>query len=97
MLALPDDAVRAPVISVSHANFGFYPMATDQARLARRGASFQGIVDQVRIELATRYLRNSQLTASEISERLHFADSTAFSRFMKTKAGVTPSEIRRTR
>jgi AraC-like DNA-binding protein len=70
---------------------------TLQARLARRGASFQGIVDQVRIELATRYLRNSQLTASEISERLHFADSTAFSRFMKTKAGVTPSEIRRTR
>lgn len=68
---------------------------TLQARLARRGVSFQSIVDQVRIDLAHRYLRNSLLTASEISELLHFADPTAFSRFMRAKAGATPSEIRR--
>lgn len=68
---------------------------TLQMRLKRRGASFQGIVDAVRIELAEKYLRHSRLSAAEIAELLHFADSSALSRFMKTKAGATPSEIRR--
>ncbi len=36
MLALPDDAARAPCIAVHAANFGAYPMATGQSRLARR-------------------------------------------------------------
>ena len=36
MLALPDDAARAPRIAVDPANFGVYPMATGQGRLARR-------------------------------------------------------------
>jgi benzoyl-CoA-dihydrodiol lyase len=35
-LALPDDADRAPVISLSDVNFGLYPMATGQSRLGRR-------------------------------------------------------------
>jgi AraC-like DNA-binding protein len=68
---------------------------TLQMRLKRRGASFQGIVDAVRIELAEKYLRHSRLSAAEIAELLHFADSSALSRFMRTKAGATPSEIRK--
>ena len=36
MLALPDDAARAPKIVVGDANFALYPMATGQTRLARR-------------------------------------------------------------
>jgi benzoyl-CoA-dihydrodiol lyase len=36
MLALPDDAARAPKIVVGEANFALYPMATGQSRLARR-------------------------------------------------------------
>jgi benzoyl-CoA-dihydrodiol lyase len=35
-LALPDDAARAPKITVGDTNFGFYPMATGQSRLQRR-------------------------------------------------------------
>ncbi|MCB2004309.1 MAG: 2,3-epoxybenzoyl-CoA dihydrolase [Burkholderiaceae bacterium] len=35
-LALPDDAARAPRITVADTNFGIYPMATGQSRLARR-------------------------------------------------------------
>ncbi|MCB2039323.1 MAG: benzoyl-CoA-dihydrodiol lyase, partial [Rhodoferax sp.] len=35
-LALPDDATRAPRITVADTNFGIYPMATGQSRLARR-------------------------------------------------------------
>ena len=36
MLALPDDADIAPTITVSDVNFGMFPMATGQSRLARR-------------------------------------------------------------
>jgi benzoyl-CoA-dihydrodiol lyase len=35
-LALPDDAARAPKITVGEANFGLYPMVTGQSRLQRR-------------------------------------------------------------
>lgn len=35
-LALPDDEARAPKITVAEANFGLYPMVTEQSRLARR-------------------------------------------------------------
>src|SRR5438105_2302627 len=36
MLALPDDAVRAPRLTLSEMNFGALPMVNDQSRLARR-------------------------------------------------------------
>jgi len=36
MLALPDDAARAPKLQLDAFNFGLVPMVTDQARLARR-------------------------------------------------------------
>ena len=36
MLALPDDAGRAPKIAAGEVNFGLYPMATGQSRLERR-------------------------------------------------------------
>jgi len=35
-LMLPDDGARSPKVAVSEANFGLYPMATDQSRLGRR-------------------------------------------------------------
>jgi benzoyl-CoA-dihydrodiol lyase len=36
MLALPDEADRAPSLTLSDCNFGFYPMVNDQYRLQRR-------------------------------------------------------------
>ncbi|HEY6511282.1 MAG TPA: 2,3-epoxybenzoyl-CoA dihydrolase [Burkholderiaceae bacterium] len=36
MLALPDDAARAPRLTLSDTNFGALPMANDQPRLVRR-------------------------------------------------------------
>jgi benzoyl-CoA-dihydrodiol lyase len=36
MLALPDEPSRAPKVVVGEANFGLYPMAAGQSRLARR-------------------------------------------------------------
>ena len=36
MLALPDDAARAPQLTLSEMNFGFYPLVNGQSRLQRR-------------------------------------------------------------
>ena len=47
-LALPDDAARAPRIEVGEVNFGLYPMATGQSRLARRFYDDMAALDAVR-------------------------------------------------
>ena len=47
-LALADDAARAPRIAVTDCNFGFYPMATGQSRLARRFYDEKAALDAVR-------------------------------------------------
>ena len=48
MLALPDDADKAPKLQLSEFNFGLYPMATDQSRLARRFYGEAASMDAVR-------------------------------------------------
>ena len=48
MLALPDDAARAPRVTVADTNFGVYPMATGQSRLGRRFYDEQPALDAVR-------------------------------------------------
>ena len=49
-LALPDDEVGAPKITVAETNFGLYPMATDQSRLGRRFYDEQPAMDAVRAQ-----------------------------------------------
>jgi benzoyl-CoA-dihydrodiol lyase len=46
--ALPDEPGREPVIAVSEANFGLYPMATGQSRLERRFYEEAGPLTAVR-------------------------------------------------
>ncbi|MBK9363309.1 MAG: benzoyl-CoA-dihydrodiol lyase [Rubrivivax sp.] len=48
MLALPDDAAKAPTVTVNDANFGLYPMATGQSRLVRRFYGEQPALEAVR-------------------------------------------------
>jgi benzoyl-CoA-dihydrodiol lyase len=47
-LALPDDEAKTPKIVVGETNFGLYPMATGQSRLARRFYEEQGPLEAVR-------------------------------------------------
>lgn len=47
-LALPDDEVRAPKVTVGEVNFGLYPMATGQSRLGRRFYDEKPALDAVR-------------------------------------------------
>jgi benzoyl-CoA-dihydrodiol lyase len=47
-LALPDDEARAPKITVGEANFGSFPMVTEQSRLQRRFYGEQPALEAVR-------------------------------------------------
>jgi benzoyl-CoA-dihydrodiol lyase len=47
-LALPDDAARAPRITVGEVNFDLYPMVTGQSRLGRQFYDEQPALDAVR-------------------------------------------------
>ena len=47
-LALPDDPANAPKITVAETNFGLFPMATGQSRLARRFYEEAPALDAVR-------------------------------------------------
>ena len=53
MLALPDDAAKAPLITVSDMNFGLLPMATGQSRLARRFYEEVPALEAVRAKAGT--------------------------------------------
>ena len=48
MLALPDEPARAPRLVATEVNFGLYPMATDQSRIARRFYEEAPALDAVR-------------------------------------------------
>ena len=50
-LALPDDTVAAPVIALSEANFGLYPMVTGETRLERRFYREQAALDAAHVEI----------------------------------------------
>lgn len=50
-LALPDDNVHTPRISLAESNFGLYPMITGQSRLGRRFYDEQPALDAVRAKL----------------------------------------------
>ena len=52
-LALPDDAARAPTITVADTNFGLYPMATGQSRLGRRFYDETPALEAVRARAGT--------------------------------------------
>ena len=63
-------------------------------RLAAEGLSFGEILDQMRRELAIRYLEQN-LRASDITWRLGFQQPSAFSHACRRWTGKSPSEFRR--
>ena len=50
-LALPDDEIRAPRITVTEANFSLYPMITGQSRMGRRFYDEPSALDAVRVSI----------------------------------------------
>jgi AraC-like DNA-binding protein len=69
-------------------------VATLRRRLEEEHATFSGIVDELRRQLAEGYLRDDQPTVSEVAFLLGFSDVAAFGRAFKRWHGISPTEFR---
>lgn len=65
-----------------------------QRRLAEAGVTFQQLRDQIRADIALKYLRQSNLRAAQVGEILGYSEPAAFSRAFRRQHGFTPSQAR---
>lgn len=68
---------------------------TLQRRLQERGTTFQAAVDEVRKDLAMRYLKNDKFTIKEVAFLLGYAQPRAFHRAFVRWNDMTPAQARR--
>jgi len=63
-------------------------------RLKDGGASFLGILDELRADLAKKYLGDKSLSLAEVAYLLGYADASAFSHAFRRWTGKTPNQMR---
>jgi hypothetical protein len=68
--------------------------STLQSRLTRHGASYLGLLDAIRKELAHSYLQQPSLSMTEITFLLGFGNVSNFTRAFKRWHGVPPTQFR---
>lgn len=72
------------------------PTWTLRRKLAAQGTQFRELINQTRYDLASSYIRDTDLTFSEISWLLGFSSPEAFQRAFKRWAQQTPGQFRQT-
>lgn len=75
------------------AEFCMHPR-TLQRRLRAEGTSFEDIKDEIRRELALRYIQNGDLPLKRVAEKLGYAETSVLSRSCFRWFAVSPSELR---
>lgn len=63
-------------------------------RLREEGSTFQDLLDEVRTQLAIKYLKTTKLTVSEIAYRLNYEHPNNFTRAFKKWTQKSPSDYR---
>ena len=66
-----------------------------QRKLRAEGTSHQELLDEMRRDLAMRYLREPEMAVCEVAYLLGFSESSAFHRAFKRWTGITPNEFRK--
>lgn len=70
---------------------------TLQRRLAEEGVRFSTLLDEVRLDMAQRYLSAGRATLTEIAYLLGFSEPNSFFRSFKRWTGKTPADFRQAR
>ena len=65
-----------------------------QRKLKEFGKTYKKLLDEVRLDLAKSYLRKPELSIGEIAFLLDYSEPSAFVRFFKRCANVTPNKFR---
>jgi AraC-like DNA-binding protein len=68
---------------------------TLKRRLAEQGTSFSALLDEVRRDRATLWLRGGELSVDEIGARLGYSDPANFARAFRRWTGSSPAAFRR--
>ena len=66
-----------------------------QRQLQRAGTTFNALLNEIRQDLAQKYLREEEVSITEIAFLLGFSESSAFSRAFKRWMGVSPAKYRK--
>lgn len=66
-----------------------------QRKLADEGLSFDALLDELRRDLAMRYLADPKIAVAEVAYLLGYSEPSPFHRAFKRWTGVTPTEARR--
>ncbi len=82
-----------PVLPVIARTMGL-GVRTLQRRLADDALTFEGVVDEVRADLARLYVQQGELSVDEIGARLGYAQRSNFLRAFKRWTGTTPKRMR---
>jgi AraC-like DNA-binding protein len=81
---------RARIAEISQ-RLGISPRTLER-RLATEGLTFSRVLDELRLDLAKRYLRERGLPISEISWLLGYREASAFNHAFKRWTGTTPKQ-----
>ena len=66
-------------------------------RLAERDLQFRAVLDELRCQLARKYLQDQRLQLTEIADLLGYSEQSAFTRAFRRWTGITPHAYRHTR
>lgn len=69
---------------------------TLQRKLKAEGTSFKQLLAQIRADLATQYLLESNIPFTVVASVLGYSELSAFTRFFKTHFGITPTQFKQT-
>ncbi len=67
---------------------------TLRRKLDEEGTSFRKLVDELRMEVAVKYLRDTELTVDDIAHLLGFSEAAIFRRAFRRWTGRSPREFR---
>ena len=70
------------------------PERTLRRRLREEGTSFRGIADQLRAEVAVKYLRDTQMTIDDIASALGFSETANFRHAFRRWKSASPRSYR---
>jgi len=95
--------VRSMILTnlLRHTNFGLIAEQLKMSprslrrRLQEEGTSFRELVDEVRAQLAIKYVRDTSLSIEDVTYTLGFNDASAFRHAFRRWTGAAPYEYRR--
>lgn len=93
-LGLMEQLPCGPVTEDDMADLLNMSKRTLHRRLRENGETFRSLLAQVRMELAERYIRDRDLSITEIAFLLGYNDASAFSRAFRGWFGMSPTQAR---